>query len=263
MTTDLGAGKQAPVASAETDLHPPELSAEATLQPNPAKPANQVTTDSHRPTRGLTGSGCEPYRELIELGLARGRNARAIWQDLVSQCGFASGYQSVKRFVRRLRGAQAPEAHPVIVTEPGQEAQVDYGSGSETTLPPLPLLVALGVKDSGEKILLALGIAAADTGAAWEGVLEHLAARHLGRPRLVISDGNPVLHSALERIWPGVAHQRCTVHKLRNLLAKAPEHAQEAVHEDYNRIVYAANRAAAEKARDSFLAKWKKRARSC
>jgi hypothetical protein len=31
--------------------------------------------------------------------------------------------------VRKLRGAQAPEAHPVIVTEPAQEAQVDYGSG--------------------------------------------------------------------------------------------------------------------------------------
>ena len=122
----------------------------------------------------------------------------------------------------------------------------------------LPVLVALGVKPTGEKVLLALAIAGAETGAAWQMMLEDLAARHLGRPQLVISDGNPGLKSALERIWPGVAHQRCTVHKLRNLLAKAPEHAQEAVHEDYNRIIYAANRAAAEKARDSFLTKWKK-----
>lgn len=94
-----------------------------------AKPANPVITDSGRPNRGPTASACEPFRELIELGLARGRNAVAIWQDLVSQCGFAGGYQSVKRFVHRLRGAQTPEAHPVIVTEPGQEAQVDYGTG--------------------------------------------------------------------------------------------------------------------------------------
>jgi putative transposase len=122
----------------------------------------------------------------------------------------------------------------------------------------LPVLVALGVKQTGEKILLALAIAGAETGAAWEGVLEDLAARHLGRPQLVISDGNPGLKSALERIWPGIAHQRCTVHKLRNLLAKAPEHAQEAVHEDYNRIVYAPDRAAAERAGESFLAKWRK-----
>ena len=123
----------------------------------------------------------------------------------------------------------------------------------------LPVLVALGVKETGEKILLALAIAGAETGTAWQMLLEDLAARHLGRPRLIISDGNPGLKGVLERIWPGVAHQRCSVHKLRNLLAKAPEHAQEAVHEDYNRIVYAPDRATAEMARAGFLAKWKKR----
>jgi len=122
----------------------------------------------------------------------------------------------------------------------------------------LPVLVALGVKDTGEKLLLTMATGGAETAAAWQMMLEDLAGRHLGRPQLVISDGNPGLKSARERIWPGVAHQRCTVHKLRNLLAKAPEHAQEAVHEGYNRIVYAANRAAAERARDSFLTKWRK-----
>jgi putative transposase len=122
----------------------------------------------------------------------------------------------------------------------------------------LPVLVALGVKATGEKILLALAMAGAETAVAWRLMLEDRAARHLGRPRLVISDGNAGLRSALERIWPGVAQQRCTVHKLRNLLAKTPEHAQEAMHEDYNRIIYAAHRAAAERARESFLAKWRK-----
>jgi transposase len=81
------------------------------------------------PTRSPSASACEPYRELIELGLARGRNARAIWQDLVSETGFSSGYQSVRRFVVKLRGGQIPQAHPVIVTAPGEEAQVDYGTG--------------------------------------------------------------------------------------------------------------------------------------
>src|SRR5207244_11298069 len=71
----------------------------------------------------------EPYREAIELGLARGRNAMAIWQDLVDGHGFAAGYQSVKRFVNKLRGTPTPEARVVIETAPGEEAQVDYGSG--------------------------------------------------------------------------------------------------------------------------------------
>src|SRR5437879_8545741 len=53
----------------------------------------------------------------------------AIWQDLVTDHGFPHGYQTVKRFVRKLRGAIAPEAAGSIWTAVGEEAQVDYGSG--------------------------------------------------------------------------------------------------------------------------------------
>jgi transposase len=53
----------------------------------------------------------------------------AIWQDLVSQHGFDHAYQSVKRFVKKLRPAEQLEARPVIITAPGEEGQVDYGIG--------------------------------------------------------------------------------------------------------------------------------------
>ena len=107
---------------------------------SPAKPANEVITDSGtesvtitvpepQPSRSRPASVCEQYRELIELGLSRGRNAKAIWQDLVDGYGFTVGYQSVQRFVGKLRGAAEPEARAVIQTPPGEEAQVDYGSG--------------------------------------------------------------------------------------------------------------------------------------
>jgi transposase len=82
-----------------------------------------------RPGRSPTTSACEPYREVIELGLTRGRNAKAIWQDLVDDHGFRGSYQSVKRLVGKLRGSRAPEACVVIETPPGEECQVDYGSG--------------------------------------------------------------------------------------------------------------------------------------
>jgi transposase len=105
----------------------------------PPKPASQVSTDSAprgeasspwpRPGRAPASSACEPYREWIELALARGRNAMAIWQDLVDDHGFAGRYASVKRFVGRLRAARPEQARAVIVTAPGEEAQVDYGSG--------------------------------------------------------------------------------------------------------------------------------------
>jgi transposase len=53
----------------------------------------------------------------------------AIWQDLVDSHGFTGRYASVKRFVRKLRGSPTPEARVVIETAPGEEAQVDYGTG--------------------------------------------------------------------------------------------------------------------------------------
>ena len=57
-----------------------------------------------------------------------GRNAMAIWQDLVDCHGFAGRYASVKRFVRKLVGSSAPEARVVIETAPGEEAQVELWS---------------------------------------------------------------------------------------------------------------------------------------
>ncbi|HKG61312.1 MAG TPA: IS21 family transposase, partial [Pyrinomonadaceae bacterium] len=93
-----------------------------------SKPAIQVTTDSG-PAKARTLRSCEPYRDLIESGLQRGRNAMAIWQDLVTEHGFAHSYQSVKRFVIKLQPNVAQEARAVIITEPGEEAQVDYGTG--------------------------------------------------------------------------------------------------------------------------------------
>ena len=72
---------------------------------------------------------CEPYRALIEQGLGRGRNAMAIWQDLVSDHNFPHGYQTVKRFVRKLRGSESMQAVGIILTPVGEESQVDYGTG--------------------------------------------------------------------------------------------------------------------------------------
>src|SRR2546428_6490658 len=59
----------------------------------------------------------------------------AIWRDLVDDHGFPAQYASVRRFVGRLRGQRTPEAHPVIVTAPGEEGQVDYGDGPMVLVP--------------------------------------------------------------------------------------------------------------------------------
>ncbi|HEY7290204.1 MAG TPA: IS21 family transposase [Vicinamibacterales bacterium] len=101
-------------------------------QSKPAIPAREVSTDlavPATPGRAPSASACEPYRELITDALGRGRNAMAIWQDLVDDHGFTARYASVRRFVAQLRGRRPTEARVVITTPPGEEGQVDYGDG--------------------------------------------------------------------------------------------------------------------------------------
>lgn len=87
------------------------------------------STASPPPGRSPSASACEPYREVIEDAFRRGRNAVAIWQDLVDDHAFPGAYASVRRFVAKLRTRVPAEACAVITTEPGEEAQVDYGDG--------------------------------------------------------------------------------------------------------------------------------------
>src|SRR5438093_3161563 len=106
---------------------------------SPPKPAIQVATDFSRPfsekppiqlpAASPSDSVCEPFRETIDQGLRRGRNAMAIWQDMVTDHGFSGAYNTVKRFVRKLRGSEQTEAVGIILTGPGEESQVDYGTG--------------------------------------------------------------------------------------------------------------------------------------
>jgi transposase len=76
---------------------------------------------------GRVASKCEPYRGSIEAKLGVGLTALRIWQDLVDEQGFGHSYQSVKRFVARLKAA-APERVWRMECEPGEELQVDYGT---------------------------------------------------------------------------------------------------------------------------------------
>ena len=112
----------------------PAISEAASPDASEAKAATRalVATDSPpvpHPGRAPSASACEPYRELISEALRRGRNAMAIWQDLVDDHGFTARYASVRRFVVALRGTSSPEARVVITTAPGEEGQVDYGEG--------------------------------------------------------------------------------------------------------------------------------------
>jgi len=123
----------------------------------------------------------------------------------------------------------------------------------------VPILVTLGVRASGERVVLDLRLVGQESAAGWRDAIDTLVARGLRAPVLAVVDGNPGLHAALRTQWPALAIQRCTVHKLRNLQAKAPVRLREEIAEDYRRMIYGETREAVEKARAAFTKKWRLR----
>jgi putative transposase len=120
------------------------------------------------------------------------------------------------------------------------------------------VLVGLGVKADGQKVVLDLELLQSESAECWGGFVQGLSHRGLKRPKLAIIDGNKGLRAAVEKNWPGTEVQRCTVHKLRNLERYTPRHALEPVKTDYHAIVNAKSLDQAKKAYREFVVKWKK-----
>jgi putative transposase len=119
------------------------------------------------------------------------------------------------------------------------------------------LLVVLGVREDGQKVLLAVTNMAGETSEAWRAVLDDLVKRGLRKPEFLIVDGGTGLEQALATLWGDVPTQRCTVHKHRNLLAHAPKRLHEEVAADYTDMIYATSPAEIAERRRAFIRKWR------
>jgi len=138
----------------------------------------------------------------------------------------------------------------------------------------IPILVAIGVRRDGQKVLIGLKNMGGETAAAWRAFLQDLSARGLREPGFVIVDGAPGLEAALAELWPDAPVQRCTVHKHRNLLAHAPKRLHDELTEDYRDMIYASPMALEplahhwrpaeeiERRHKAFLRKWRLKCRA-
>lgn len=121
----------------------------------------------------------------------------------------------------------------------------------------ISLLVVLGVREDGQKVLVAIKQMGGESTEAWRAVLDDLIGRGLKRPAFLIVDGAPGLDQAIAAVWNDVPVQRCTVHKHRNLFAHAPERLHDEITADYNDMIYAETHEEIEARRKAFLRKWR------
>jgi putative transposase len=93
----------------------------------------------------------------------------------------------------------------------------------------MAIVVAIGVRASGEREVLGLDVGPSEDGAFWLQFLRSLVARGLGSVQLVISDAHQGLKGAIAAVLQGAGWQRCRVHFVRNALALVPKTAAQMV----------------------------------
>ena len=189
-----------------------------------------------------------------------GTNTRRVRRALGALFGGAVGKDTVSRAWRKVQGdweawqkrdLSQDDIVRVILDGTAVKVRLDKRSTG------ISVLVALGVRRDGQKVLLGLRNMGGESQAAWRAFLDDLVARKLATPDLLIIDGAPGLEAALAALWPTVPVQRCTVHKHRNLLGHAPRKLHDEISADYTDMIYAKTVKAVEARRKAFVRKWR------
>ena len=202
---------------------------------------------------------------LIAGAYLSGTNTRRVRRALAALFDGAVGKDTVSRVWRKTKGdwdvwnARSLKDEPIIrLILDGTVVRVRLDKKATS----ISLLVALGVRADGQKVLLAIKNMGGESEAAWRALLDNLVSRGMKTPELVVVDGGSGLDRALAALWPEATVQRCTVHKHRNLLAHAPERLHEEISADYNDMIYAKTKQEIEARRKAFVRKWRLKCRA-
>jgi transposase-like protein len=197
---------------------------------------------------------------LIAGAYLAGTNTRRVRRALGALFGGAIGKDTVSRVWRKVQAdweawnARSLAGEPIVrLILDGTVVRVRLDRKATA----ISLLVVIGVRADGQKVLLAIKSMGGESAEAWRAVLDDLIGRGLRRPEFLIVDGAPGLEKAIAAVWDSVPVQRCTVHKLRNLLAHAPERLREEITADYNEMMYATSREEILERRKAFIRKWR------
>jgi putative transposase len=197
---------------------------------------------------------------LIREAFLRGLSTRAVGRVVALVTEEPVSAQTVSRLTRALDQAVA-HFHTAPLGDTwqylfldGVSLRVRRPSGRQR----VQLLVAYGVRADGSRQLLAFTRSQGESQAAWEGLLQDLYRRGLeGRQlALIVTDGCPGLAAALQTVYPRVPHQRCWVHKLRNVLQAVRRRDHAAVKADVQAIYQADSRREAEALARQFAQRW-------
>ena len=198
---------------------------------------------------------------LIREAFLRGISTRQVGRIVATLTGEPVSAQTVSKLTRDLDAAvrqfhQAPlKDEWLYLFLDGVSLRVRRPAGRKR----VQMLVAYGVRRDGSRQLLAFQRSSGESQVAWEGLLQDLYRRGLEGKNLalIVTDGCPGLAAAIQVVYPRVRHQRCWVHKMRNILEKVRQRDSDQVKADARAIYLAPNLAAAREAFHQFQKRWR------
>jgi len=204
----------------------------------------------------------EEVAMLIREAFLRGISTRQVGRVVAILTGEAVSAQTVSTLTRNLDQA-VRQFHQARLEDEwaylfldGVSLRVRRPAGRKR----VQMLVAYGVRRDGSRQLLAFLRSQGESQSDWEGLLQDLYRRGLeGKNlQLIVTDGCPGLAAAIPTVYPRALHQRCWVHKMRNILEKVRKSDYDEVKSDAQAIYQADSRREAQAAYRGFATRWKK-----
>ena len=200
---------------------------------------------------------------LIREAFLRGISTRQVGRVVATITGETVSAQTVSKLtrdldeaVRQFHQARLSDDYVYLFLD-GVSLRVRRPTGRKQ----VQMLVAYGIRQDGSRHLLAFLRSQGEGQADWEALLQDLYRRGLkGRAlQLILTDGCAGLAAAIRTVYPRVRHQRCWVHKMRNILEKARKCDYDEVKATAQAIYLAQSRAQAEAAFRRFRLRWQRR----
>jgi putative transposase len=199
---------------------------------------------------------------LIREAFLRGLSTRQVGRVVSTLSGEVVSAQTVSRLIRDLDEAVAEFHRAPLADEwaylflDGVSLRVRRPAGRKR----VQMLVAYGVRRDGQRQLLAFLRSQGESQSAWEGLLGDLYRRglHGENLQLILTDGCAGLAAAIQTVYPRVLHQRCWVHKMRNILEHVRKRDYDEVKRGAQAIYRAEGRRQAEAAFRAFRQRWQR-----
>ena len=219
----------------------------------------QFKTEFFVPYKRTTDNICEMIQRLY----VRGMTEREIVDEINDDFGTSLSRETVRTTVDKVLKDALDFNRRIIPNRPivfldGTYVPIERRYEGTAKVEKECVMVALGITEEGEKVVLGFYFAPNEGAWSWDDVLADLKSRGLYSVSLFVTDGLQGMPEAIHRNYPKAKHQLCLVHETRTICRDVRKSDRKAVSGDFKNVYSAKDRAEAESRLSDFESKWEK-----